>query len=680
MLKITSRLSKNQFFQELSREAFGAGDLEVFVDSLPIYLNTEVAFKIFLHQTKTYPRNIVWLTSSPSILKFLETLDITIEPIGIFHEETIVGQPQVSQSPNLPTDFSGFSSFNKPQPKVAEFKNSSKNTPTFQTQPEESQSIKNSKDLFEEELSHSSSSNSQKLIQSEDLVTSSGYNPSSLILANYNPYREQEYKQGEGQYAQPKNSQNQETDSFGVAHDDVFSPKNGFVNNSNSLNNLNFKTEIPLQKEKKDQFESKIYGQDIDSFDDWLTKVEQAKKSLENLKKKPNPTLSKPRIKVFSPKTFGLYKKMRIPKAATALLMVSLIFFGMSFAFATFPSQVYTLELREEEGRNQIELYFPIEDVKVRNARFLAEGSVATSGIPEKPKDIDLSQGRVRLTNSSPREVQLTNGRFYLDAPNGLRYRPRYNNSLDEVILIPGGGGTIEVDIFSIFRSVGYEQNKGTTFLIRNNNLNGLGKGLTGKSITPISLPEIKSDKYFTNSDKNRLISNINQDLASQREEELKKISGGDILSHVDWYRNIDRDDNFSHKLEEETETVKLNSDLESNIYYLFVEQIHQKIKNSNSEIAVVSDVQILDYSADFGEDGFLNITASYKFSNNKEIDSKEIQERFSNQDFASVQDELKDEYPNIIKIQKTESGMRIPGIRPRVDVAIVDADTNSEN
>lgn len=71
MLTINSNTNKSTLIQKLAHESAKDGKLSIYVDSLPDFLDTPVAFTVFNYQLSNYPRSIVWTTESDQIFNFL---------------------------------------------------------------------------------------------------------------------------------------------------------------------------------------------------------------------------------------------------------------------------------------------------------------------------------------------------------------------------------------------------------------------------------------------------------------------------------------------------------------------------------------------------------------------------------------------------------------------------------
>ncbi|MBC7472466.1 MAG: hypothetical protein H7196_04385 [candidate division SR1 bacterium] len=80
MIKITKDTFQKLLLTELSGQSKKPGDLYIFVESLPIFLSTSIAFKIFNYQLRNFPRQIIWTASEDRVLQLMKLGEIPIKP------------------------------------------------------------------------------------------------------------------------------------------------------------------------------------------------------------------------------------------------------------------------------------------------------------------------------------------------------------------------------------------------------------------------------------------------------------------------------------------------------------------------------------------------------------------------------------------------------------------------
>lgn len=79
MIKITKDTFQKLLLTELSGQSKNPGDLYIFVDSLPLFLSTSIAFKIFNYQLRNYPRRVIWAATDDRIVHLMRLGEIPIK-------------------------------------------------------------------------------------------------------------------------------------------------------------------------------------------------------------------------------------------------------------------------------------------------------------------------------------------------------------------------------------------------------------------------------------------------------------------------------------------------------------------------------------------------------------------------------------------------------------------------
>lgn len=80
MIKITKDTFQKLLLTELSGQSKKPGDLYIFVESLPIFLSTSIAFKIFNYQLRNFPRHIIWTATDDKVLHLMKLGELPVKP------------------------------------------------------------------------------------------------------------------------------------------------------------------------------------------------------------------------------------------------------------------------------------------------------------------------------------------------------------------------------------------------------------------------------------------------------------------------------------------------------------------------------------------------------------------------------------------------------------------------
>jgi hypothetical protein len=172
MIKITKDTFQKLLLTELSGQSKMPGDLYIYVESLPLFLSTSIAFKIFNYQLRNFPRQVIWTAADERILHMMSLVDLPVKPhltkeeILRFEQESstpkrLTGEKQVSSVDNQKTNETSTTE-NFIETVVS--KNEQKKQTALITSENKDQAKLSLKELFE-----SADYNRSTLIDSEDL-------------------------------------------------------------------------------------------------------------------------------------------------------------------------------------------------------------------------------------------------------------------------------------------------------------------------------------------------------------------------------------------------------------------------------------------------------------------------------------------------------------------------------
>ncbi len=112
MLTISAYTSKQDLIKVLEIEADKTGDLILYIQNLPVFLNTKIAFTVFNYQISKYPRKILWYSKEIKILEFLKECSANIatqSDINIYTKNQYLLPTQFNN--NLVTQHASFQNF-----------------------------------------------------------------------------------------------------------------------------------------------------------------------------------------------------------------------------------------------------------------------------------------------------------------------------------------------------------------------------------------------------------------------------------------------------------------------------------------------------------------------------------------------------------------------------------------
>jgi hypothetical protein len=102
MIKITKDTFQKLLLTELSGQSKKPGDLYIFVESLPLFLSTSIAFKIFNYQLRNFPRKVIWTAVDDKIVHMMGLVDLPVKPH--LSKDQIIELEHESATPKQLTD------------------------------------------------------------------------------------------------------------------------------------------------------------------------------------------------------------------------------------------------------------------------------------------------------------------------------------------------------------------------------------------------------------------------------------------------------------------------------------------------------------------------------------------------------------------------------------------------
>ena len=401
MFELRKTTTKQDFLDHLIREAPLLGTMNIILVSLPSFLDSSLAFNIFLNQLKGYPREVRWLVRDPVIFEIIANSKIDVRSIQYdpprFENQEYKNPDVVEVIENsllsgnkLPTkpNFSGnleahdlTSMFSRSQAEI--YKSISQEntpTPTLSSQ------------------------------QSETLPTTSLNLP--ILVA---PFTE------------PSSPQSltvtEETASAAI------------------FKSFSFGSELPQHTDEI------THGTTLDQ---WLNDIEKAKESLQTVRKKgsffkeKDPASSlRSQYESDAQKHSGKRKTgpvaKRLSLAVIAVAMLGIL--GIGVGVLTSSPEVYTITVKENKQVQDIPIHLPLNAAKTTVFETKFESNSPASG---KGSQGSTSTGSVSIVNEAPagtNPAELNNrpsAGFYFQKGN-VTYNVSSNQAYNEVLSIPGG-------------------------------------------------------------------------------------------------------------------------------------------------------------------------------------------------------------------------------------------------
>jgi hypothetical protein len=407
--------------------------------------------------------------------------------------------------------------------------------------------------------------------------------------------------------------------------------------------------------------------QDLDS---WLDRIEATKSALNSMKSDVfhgNESQSKTSSQSFSfltlrPKGFSFISTFFV----MALIVASLVIF--------FPVSSYTLEVRPARKTASMNFIIPQSSFVKQENLISFESKVLASGI--SPTQSERATGTVDIVNKTSKPLLLSNGGFRL-VNEDKTYIHLRNTTISDTLTVPPQNEKTPLSLTVQSADIGQEYGvpAGTVFDIVDANGAKPCSSCFAVATTALQGQTPGNQKVISEADHLLLRSNIEGGIAQKRLEVLREIKQNKkALTDSTWYRNNSSTFTFNKEVGEVATEVNLKADVNTTTFYLPFPVLENLLKRENKDISSVDQVDLLDSSAKFQEDSNSDTTIkiSYRYSLSIDIDNEKIKSTLSTDDFTASQTSIKRQYSSVANITKYDTGIRVPGIKPAVNVKII--------
>lgn len=682
MIKINNSTTKQSLFRMLEDAAKNSGDLYILVESLPAFMSTKIALNIFSYQIDKYPRKIIWESEHEYVLDLLESVGFTtprqtkITPVlekpeispQKLTDSTSENFGQIKTEDEANTDLDAAKNFAKKELKEDSSERSSnlvfttKNT-NFNNEelvaPQANSPLNNN-----EEKNQQASINSRSVDQNQQTILRTSPNPNSnLVVQNSN------------QQINPDITHTTQQDLTKGKNDVGSNYFNSWENWFNSREKLHL---LNLTKNYKYRPSSLLYEQnqttqDNQDLDQWIKKIKNTKSAIDNIRIRET--------------TFDDYisQKLLTKKLQTSRQLSRKFYLFLSsilticllvlFLFA-YPTNVYTVKVKNPEIQSSTTVNLPLSKFSQKSVTVTVSSTIKATGTKEV--ETTNSTGKAILLNTSGNAISLTNGGFYL-VNGGQKYKHEFDPNLPNVINIPPrndlNGPRIEIKIRAVNPGSTANLPQDTKFSVVNLREKSLGNALFAISTTPIQNKEISGDHIITQSDLD-LLKTINEGkIAQELAKEIAKLQNNNVFTNPDWQIQNTVVLDFDGKVGEAKNTVTLVTQSVNTLFFLPKDVLVELIKLGKPEIDRVVEVIIKDQSGNFeSSNGQISLELFFSYIEKYNIDKYLISQTLSNQtDLSLAEQQLKQKFPNIKRVEKRETGLNMPMITPKISINIVE-------
>ena len=374
---------------------------------------------------------------------------------------------------------------------------------------------------------------------------------------------------------------------------------------------------------------------------------------------------SKKKLKNFW-NSFLLKKNVLVLGISSSSIAIFIFLFFVSF----FPTQAYTLEISPVGGVGETELELNLQQFESKNLLFENQNSVIPTGKEEikLPKAI----GKVQLINRGNRPVFLTNGGFLLTSKDRVYYQLPLGNS--STLSIPAGNqnNPIEVQIEAEEAGNNYNLDKDEILTITNLKGEGVCDNCFGKVLESVKNTKPNPSAIISEEDKKNLIAKANAEIVTKIEKEAQEMNKNNTLSDQSWFKTLDKNEIFVGEVGKPASELKLTTKMNINLFGLKNSQIFRLLKEKNDKIFQASGFQIISSSGWDSENKSIKVKISYNYSQYDNLSTDEILTELAQSPVSEVQKKFQARYAGLKKIQKEETGIKVPGITPRVNIDII--------
>jgi hypothetical protein len=580
-IHVSKETRQISLLENLSSVSGVEGVLYIYIESLPIYLSTSIAFNIFNIKLKNYPRAIIWRSTNKEVKNTITSANVSFDIDYYKNPEKFVTK-HLEYKPNTSKiDFI---------PKKEEVIIQKPSTPDYL---------------------HKTSSSIEDAFQNG---------------------KEYDF-----------------TNIFEVSSE-VTDQKDIFENRPNDPS--------------VDKRES------VQDFDKWVNKIEATKHALDRMKEQEPD-----RIRVAGEQYIANETKTKKPKIFFFMSTIFSAAIGLMATLIMFPSTIYTITITPPE----------IEDsliIAVRKDIFESRGVNLTESITKPTSGSGNLQttraiGKLKLFNNTDKPVLLPKGEYVFGTEEN-QYVLLSNQTLPDTITIPN---TNTEELVLPIQAV----NPGKDFELQDKAkmdiLNLLGQQICescyGQTVGATTISQAGGAKSVSEADRDVLRSAVDSAIAQKRIKAYSESGTTKEFSYPTWFKNEDSKFEFDHNIGDKADELKLSVEVKTKLFYLPRTSLIDIIKKQKDEIDEVVDIEIKNPTGSFSEDEEITIPLYYRYTTKSEINKQKVTDILKNEKNTTVsQAVIQNEFPSVKKISNQETGIRIPGLKPKVTVNFVNPKT----
>jgi hypothetical protein len=409
--------------------------------------------------------------------------------------------------------------------------------------------------------------------------------------------------------------------------------------------------------------------QAIANFDSWIKKIEATREALNKMKE-----TSSDRIRV-GDDGYSTTPEAVVTKKPKVFVYLSSLFAGaviVMLGLILFPSTVYTLNVSAQVEEEELSLTIPKDAFNKQKITLNEEASKQTTEVGNQ--DTTRFVGLAAIYNEDGEELILEEGQYFF--VNGeAKYTLVKNDTLPKKIIVPPQNKELLiVEIQALENGAEYKLADETRLDI----VTLLGQSVCGscyaktrgsQDIDAITEPS----GTVTIADRDVLRSTVDSLIASKRVERYFELATNATLSDPSWYQNTDSNFVFDKEAGQAAKELKLQVEVQSDLFYLPRAEIENILKSENPEINTVQEIDLLETEGSFAESDELKVRMRYRFTKRTNFDKQKIKDTLKSKDYETAISEIKTQYPSIVTIKKDDTGIDIPFVKARMNINFIE-------
>jgi hypothetical protein len=409
------------------------------------------------------------------------------------------------------------------------------------------------------------------------------------------------------------------------------------------------------------------FKQDLDS---WLKKIETTKDSLSRYKEE---VINEKNIRGNNWFGFSLNRKWAF-RGALSLGVMSLVAIFVLF----FPTNTYKLDVAPSIKQNSYDLQFSDTAFTKNRFKIQTQDDIETTGQNEIVSNESRASGKVALINTSTTSISFKkDGVILISEDNGLEYRQKSSDADAAVFTVfPKNNQSnqpVEINIQSITTGNSFDLPINSSFRVYNIRGETFGGTVKAISTSKVEAVAVTKDKVISQEDLSLLRSKAEVSLNNLKLIKLEEIKSKGQLINNNWVKTLDTTYKYSGIPNDVAPKVSIQADSEIEIYSVsndsFRNLVTLQLKVNN-----VSDIKIVETKIE-NDKVLAKLFMSSK--ENPEIIKKDIIGNLANTTNIDNTAQIQQKYPNIKRVSKDFSGIKLPLVTPRSKVEVNELNIN---